>query len=360
MRVEAARVRRLRIRKAIGNAMLGVGLLAAGMLYLAIEKNVTLVVDGQPEAIRTMSGNVGQLLTSQGIVLASGDVVQPPLQTSLADGMTIVVDLAEVAVLAQEDLEGVGVWVVDGVSGPFVKLLTAQPTESILSADAVGPSRIVDARVVVKGKEHDVLTNATTVRELLSAMGIRPDDDDRVQPSPSTPLHSGQLIRYVDIELRTRRVQVTIPFTTDVIYTDALEPGEVDFLRAGSTGMMIRTYEIRIVDGKVIWKKLVSQRVTRAPISARRRAGIRDSNVSGSAVGEAVWYDAPGSSFTAAHLTLPFGTRVTVTNLDNGRSVTVVITDRGPYGGRLIDLSPEAFEKIAPLGQGVARVRITW
>ncbi|MGQ0670132.1 MAG: ubiquitin-like domain-containing protein [Actinomycetota bacterium] len=359
MGVRATRLRRLRIRKAIGHATLGVGLLAAGMLYVAIEKNVTLVVDGQPEAIRTMSGNVGQLLTSQGIVLSSGDVVQPPLQTSLADGMTIVVDLAEAAVLAQEDLEGVGVWVVDGVSGPFVKLV-AQPTESILSADAVGPSRIVDARVVVKGKEHDVLTNATTVRELLSAMGITPDDDDRVQPSPSTPLHAGQLIRYVDIELRTRRVQVTIPFATDVIYTDALEPGEVDFLRAGSTGTMIRTYEIKIVDGKVVAKKLVSQRVTRAPISARRRAGIRDANASGSAVGDAVWYEAPGSGFTAAHLTLPFGTRVTVTNLDNGRSVTVVITDRGPYGGRLIDLSPEAFEKIAPLGQGVARVRITW
>jgi len=49
-----------------------------------------------------------------------------------------------------------------------------------------------------------------------------------------------------------------------------------------------------------------------------------------------------------------------VTNLDNGRSVTVVINDRGPFGGRIIDLSPEAFSAIASLGQGVAHVRLTW
>jgi rare lipoprotein A len=63
----------------------------------------------------------------------------------------------------------------------------------------------------------------------------------------------------------------------------------------------------------------------------------------------------------AAHKTLPFGTVVTVTNLDNGASVTVTINDRGPFvDGRIIDLCDGAFAQIAPLGQGVANVRITW
>jgi rare lipoprotein A len=53
---------------------------------------------------------------------------------------------------------------------------------------------------------------------------------------------------------------------------------------------------------------------------------------------------------------------VTVTNLDNGRAVTVIIDDRGPYGvpGRIIDLCSTAFAQIAPLAQGVANVEITW
>ena len=70
--------------------------------------------------------------------------------------------------------------------------------------------------------------------------------------------------------------------------------------------------------------------------------------------GEASWYDPPWGGFTAAHPWLPFGTRVTVTDLATGRSVTVVIDDRGPFGsGRVIDLSPEAFAQLEPLGRGV-------
>lgn len=62
---------------------------------------------------------------------------------------------------------------------------------------------------------------------------------------------------------------------------------------------------------------------------------------------------------TAAHRTLPFGTRVRVTNLSNGRTVNVTINDRGPFiGGRIIDLSRGAAGVIGMTGQGLARVRM--
>jgi rare lipoprotein A len=62
---------------------------------------------------------------------------------------------------------------------------------------------------------------------------------------------------------------------------------------------------------------------------------------------------------TAAHRSLPFGTKVRVTNLANNRSVVVRINDRGPFvRGRIIDLSSAAFARIAQLNQGVARVRV--
>ena len=54
------------------------------------------------------------------------------------------------------------------------------------------------------------------------------------------------------------------------------------------------------------------------------------------------------AKFTAAHKKLPFGTKVKVTNIANGKSVIVTITDRGPYSkGREIDLSKAAFKSIA-------------
>lgn len=60
---------------------------------------------------------------------------------------------------------------------------------------------------------------------------------------------------------------------------------------------------------------------------------------------------------TAAHRSLPLGSRVKVTNQANGRSVLLRINDRGPtYGSRIIDLSESAFAQIASLNQGLARI----
>ncbi len=89
-------------------------------------------------------------------------------------------------------------------------------------------------------------------------------------------------------------------------------------------------------------------------------------------VGEASWYG-PGfhgnrtasgevydmEAMTAAHRRLPFGARVLVVNLDNGRETQVRINDRGPFArNRIIDLSRAAARDIGMLGSGTARVRI--
>ena len=90
--------------------------------------------------------------------------------------------------------------------------------------------------------------------------------------------------------------------------------------------------------------------------------------------GDASWYGvgdgfdgqrtASGERFnayglTAAHRSLPFGTRVRVTNQRNGRSIVVKITDDGPhYGGRILDLSYGAFSRIAATSRGTADVCI--
>ena len=64
-------------------------------------------------------------------------------------------------------------------------------------------------------------------------------------------------------------------------------------------------------------------------------------------------------AMTAAHKTLPFGTRVRVTHARNGRSVDVTINDRGPYiAGRIIDLSSAAAGVIGMKGSGIAQVRV--
>ena len=107
-------------------------------------------------------------------------------------------------------------------------------------------------------------------------------------------------------------------------------------------------------------KKRRAPRVPPAPAVGSKETGI------------ASWYGHPYhgrraangevydmEKMTAAHRTLPFGTRVMVTNLTNEKSVEVRINDRGPFvGGRIIDLSRAAADRIAMIGPGTVKVRL--
>jgi rare lipoprotein A len=101
------------------------------------------------------------------------------------------------------------------------------------------------------------------------------------------------------------------------------------------------------------------------PFASRRNAG----DVKTASHGVASFYTegtktASGEKFdtlemTAAHPTLPFGTKLRVTNVASGRSVTVRVNDRGPYvQGRVVDVSYSAADALGMVGKGVAKVKL--
>ncbi len=84
-------------------------------------------------------------------------------------------------------------------------------------------------------------------------------------------------------------------------------------------------------------------------------------------VGKASYYELKGrtasgghvGALTAAHRTLPFGSRVRVTNMRNNRSVVLTVNDRGPFtGGRVIDVSGHAADILGFRSAGVAKVKV--
>jgi rare lipoprotein A len=101
----------------------------------------------------------------------------------------------------------------------------------------------------------------------------------------------------------------------------------------------------------------------------RRVPAAEPSESSGKSHGIASFYSegnrtASGEKFnpqelTAAHPTLPFGTKLRVTNTHTGRSVTVRVNDRGPYvPGRVVDVSYSAAQELGMVGRGVAPVKL--
>jgi len=126
---------------------------------------------------------------------------------------------------------------------------------------------------------------------------------------------------------------------------------------------------IREVDSESVPPETLIKQVPPTPIAPAPKPSPR---VVHSAKGEASWYGpgfygnrtASGEVFrpgtlTAAHRTLPFGTKVRVTNLWNGRSTVVRINDRGPFhGNRVIDLAHGAAQSLGVTASGIAQVRL--
>ena len=112
-------------------------------------------------------------------------------------------------------------------------------------------------------------------------------------------------------------------------------------------------------------KRRVAAVKKRASVAARRDAG----GIKTASHGVASFYTegtktASGEKFnplemTAAHPTLPFGTKLRVTNVASGKSVTVRVNDRGPYvQGRVVDVSYSAADALGMVGKGVAKVKL--
>jgi len=111
-------------------------------------------------------------------------------------------------------------------------------------------------------------------------------------------------------------------------------------------------------------RRAVASKKTSAQTASRSTPNTKDSSY-----GLASFYSydpqtASGEKFdknelTAAHRTLPFGTKVRVTNVATGQSVTVRVNDRGPFvNGRVVDVSHGAADKLGITGQGVAKVKL--
>lgn len=333
--------------------------------YRHLDKKVTLVVDGQVSDVRTLRSTVGGLLEGEDIPVSPHDRVLPPPGTGLSDGMRVhVLHAKEISLVLNGSLRTVHVigQTVDDVleqinvrAGRHAYLRPSRGAE-IKDGDVVEFRRAVPIKLNVDGKSKRVITNAPDVGYLLDSLGVILRRHDRVEPGIDAALLGGQSVAITRVHFRRVVEKTDIPFRTETEQTDVLIRGERQVQRSGTPGVHEYVYRVRLENGSVAGRELLDDRRVREPVSQIVLLGTRDPNTQ---VGTASWYHRTG--MVAAHKTLPKGTRVRVTNLASGESVTVVIDDRGPFvNGWIIDLSDDAFAKLAPLGAGTIKVRLEW
>lgn len=360
----AKKVRRTRLAGLTAPLVL-FSVLAAGGAFFLLGKQVTLVVDQSSRAVDTYAGTVGDFLLEQGVPIDEHDEVQPSLSTSLSDGMQVQVSLAKQITLSlngtQRNVFVTGETVEDVLEQ--INLRSSQgarvfPSRAarVEDGDTIVYKEAVNVRVAGGGEIREVITNETDVAGLLDSLDITLDADDEVFPAPTSELTRGMLIRVVNVEVERVVEQTELPYSTEVQKSNEYMQGVRKVIRAGVPGLTSRTYEVRRENGQEVGRTLIDSRQVRPPVNQIVVEGTRPPRYES---GVASWYHRVG--MVAAHKTLPMGTEVRVTNVSNGRTVTVIINDRGPYiAGRIIDLSDDAFAQLAPLGTGTVNVRITW
>ena len=194
---------------------------------------------------------------------------------------------------------------------------------------------------------------AKTVGQLATEQRLALADLDLTSSPLTAPLPSR--LKITRVSQASLAFDQVIPFTTTYSLSAELEKGVQQVKQTGQDGILQQTYQLKRENGIEVSRTLGGSQVIKAP---RTQLVLNGTKVTDYGSGGASWYGGV-APLTAAHKTLPKGTKVSVVNLANGKSVTVTIDDRGPFvGGRVIDLSPDAFAQIADLGTGVVQIRM--
>ena len=212
---------------------------------------------------------------------------------------------------------------------------------------------ITDAKTTYR-----IHTWAKNVDDLVAEQHIELASQDVVTPSKDSAI----MLASIPVQITITRVAQSqllvnedIAFTTQTTEDASLERGDIRIDQAGIVGILERTYLVRRENGIQVSKILVAKKVITQPTPKKVHHGT---HVTEYGSGGASWYSGVGA-LTVAHRTLPFGTKLHITNKANGKSVVVTVADRGPFiAGRLVDLSYDAFAQIASPGAGVVQVNV--
>lgn len=341
-------------------------LVTATWAWIGLHKTVTIRVDGRPTTVSTYASTVGGALAAAHLSLGPHDVVLPapsrPLRNheviQLLRGrkVRLVVDGAARAFwTTQSSVRAVLVTTGLGLAGAVVR---PPPTTPVglqgLTIDVLLAHHLT---IAVAGRAIRLTTTATTVGAALTQVGVRLTRLDRVSVPLGAYPTDGMIVTVTFVRLGRLVTTSLIPFPTEDVGDPSLYVGQSRVAQPGSYGVLTSVYSLTYVNGRLARQLLVSRRETARPSPRVIDVGTTPPPPQESCL--ASWYNQYG--YGAANLTLPFGTRVRVVNVDTGASVTVTINDRGPYvTGRCIDLDVNAFAAIAPLGEGVVPVELYW
>lgn len=381
-----ARRRSLRMRRRVAVTALTVLIVAACVAVTGRivggtnpRRDVTVSIDGQANTVVTRAGTVGALLAAQGVVLQPGDLVVPAASAQLRQGMPIRIFRAFPITVDIDGVMAARRTTRHDLAGLRKELGIAPGLVRVGPAHAIAPgARIVwrtphDVTLMVDGTSTAITkSTALTVADLLAAQNITLGPLDQVEPALASHLETGLPIRVSRLHEDEVVAEQPIPFPTQYRDDPTLAAGHLATIQSGKNGIVRVVSKVLQKDGVAVQWTEVRREVLVAAVPQIQRRGTKSSGTQKPVTppvangggrffqsGTATYYRSHAGPGACAHLTLPFGTIVKIV-ASNGRVAQCRVGDRGPqaWTGHIIDLNPDVFQALAPLGTGVISVKL--
>lgn len=246
----------------------------AFVLYHGTKTPVMFTANGETTKVYTHATTVDELLTAQNIDYTKYDKVSPSLSTSIDSGMSIEWEQAKEVVISVDGNQS-KVWTTENVVKNILEEANIEVTEHDLVSQSldteVGADNKIDIQkafqlTLVDGKkERQVWSTSTTVANFLKQQEVQLGESDRVDKGLEEVIAPNDKIAVVRVEKVTDVVEESVDFAIKKKNDSSLLKGKEKVVSEGKKGKVERTYSIVKENGKVVSKKLSSEKVIEKP-----------------------------------------------------------------------------------------------
>lgn len=252
-------------------------LLVIGIILFHITKvDVKLVTNEGERVVSTHAHTVKQLLVKQKIDVSEHDKVSPSLDTNIENGMTIQWQQAK-PVKINLNGEILSIWTTKTAVRDILQEANIDVSDndklSLPLDSEIDKNREIDilqafdVAIIEQGERRNVRSTVTSVSNLLKEQGVTLGELDKVNYRLDSKIHANMKIEIIRVEKVTKVVEETLSYATEKQRGLSLLKGESELITKGKNGQKKITYEIVKENGKPVVKYMVSEEVTKEPVT---------------------------------------------------------------------------------------------
>jgi len=252
--------------------------LAGTTAFATLQKTVTLDVDGELTTVSAFGRTVEDVLDAHGVEVGDRDLVSPALGALVSDGTDVVVRHGR-EVVVEVDGRQRTIWTTALTVDEILAELGLRDdvrTSASRTADLAGGLRVSTPKTVhvsVDGGTQEVLTAASTVREVLTELGVVLGELDRVSVSLDAAAVDGLVVKVDRVVGVTRSETMAQPFETIRQDDATIAKGSEVVAVTGREGSKVVTFVAYEVDGVEIGRMILAESVTVAPVNQVIKVG---------------------------------------------------------------------------------------